>query len=158
PVTSTRIRSLLGEGDVATAARLLGRLYGFTALVVGGDRIGRTLGFPTANLRLHDEQQVPANGIYAVWARVEGEAGWRMGAMSVGVRPTFGGGRRTLEVHLLDYEGDLYGKDLAVAFVAWLRPEQAFAGTGPLIEAITADVDRARSELVASGPPGEWRR
>jgi len=153
PVTSTRIRGLLADGNVAAAARLLGRHYGFTALVVPGERIGRTLGFPTANLRLHDDQQVPANGIYAVWARVEGESAWRMAAMSVGVRPTFGGGRRTLEVHLLDYEGDLYGKDLTVAFVEWLRPEEAFGGPGPLIAAITGDVERARSQLVATGPP-----
>ena len=76
-----------------------------------------------------------------------------MGAMSVGVRPTFGGGRRTLEVHLLDYEGDLYGRDLTVAFARWLRPEQRFDGMGPLIEAMTGDVASARRELVASGPP-----
>src|SRR5260221_493557 len=140
PVTSTRIRTLLAAGDVAAAARLLGRSYSFTGLVVGGDRVGRTLGFPTANLRLHDEQQVPALGIYAVWARIEGEAEWRMGAMSVGVRPTFGGGRRTLEVHLLDYEGDLYGKDLTVALASWLPAEQAFEGPEALVAAIRSDL------------------
>ena len=153
PVTSTRIRALLAEGRVAEAARLLGRSYGFTALVVGGDRKGRTLGFPTANLRLHDEQQVPAHGIYAVWARIAGEATWRMGAMSVGVRPTFGGGLRTLEVFLLDFEGDLYGRDLTVEFAAWLRPEQAFPGPEELVRAMRADVDAARAHLAALGAP-----
>jgi riboflavin kinase/FMN adenylyltransferase len=155
PVTSTRIRELLAEGRVAEAARLLGRSYGFTALVVGGDRKGRTLGFPTANLRLHDEQQVPAHGIYAVWARIAGEATWRMGAMSVGVRPTFGGGLRTLEVFLLDFEGDLYGRDLTVEFAAWLRPEQAFPGPEELVRAMRADVDAARAHLTALGAPGD---
>jgi riboflavin kinase/FMN adenylyltransferase len=153
PVTSTRIRALLAEGRVAEAARLLGRPYGFTALVVGGDRVGRTLGFPTANLRLHHEQQVPAHGIYAVWARVAGESAWRMGAMSVGVRPTFGGGLRTLEVFVLDFEGDLYGRDLSVALAEWLRPEQAFPGPEELVRAMHADVAAARERLAAMGPP-----
>jgi riboflavin kinase/FMN adenylyltransferase len=154
-VTSTRIRALLAEGRVAEAARLLGRPYGFTALVVGGDQKGRTLGFPTANLRLHDEQQVPAHGIYAVWVRIAGESTWRMGAMSVGVRPTFGGGLRTLEVFVLDYEGDLYGRDLTVAFADWLRPEQAFPGAEALVSAMRADVDAARERLAAVGAPGD---
>jgi riboflavin kinase/FMN adenylyltransferase len=153
PVTSTRIRALLAEGRVAEAAVLLGRPYGFTGLVVGGDRLGRTLGFPTANLRLHDEQQVPAHGIYAVWARLASETTWRMGAMSVGVRPTFGGGLRTLEVFLLDWSGDLYGHDLAVAFVDWLRPEQAFADAASLVAAMTADVALARERLSRFSTP-----
>ena len=153
PVTSTRIRELLAQGGVAEAARLLGRPYGFTALVVGGDRVGRTLGFPTANLRLHDEQQVPAHGIYAVWARLAGERTWHMGAMSIGVRPTFGGGLRTLEVHLLDWDGDLYGRDLQVSFADWIRPEQAFAGSDALVTAMHADVAETRERLARLGPP-----
>lgn len=153
PVTSTRIRALLSEGKVASAGELLGRPYGFSGLVVGGDRIGRTLGFPTANLRLHDEQHIPAHGIYAVWVRIAGEQEWRMGALSLGVRPTFGGGLRTLEVFLLDWTGDLYGKDLTVAFADWLRPEQAFTGPGPLIAAMTADVAEVRRRLSELGPP-----
>jgi riboflavin kinase/FMN adenylyltransferase len=155
PVTSTRIRALLGEGRVADAHVLLGRMYGFTGLVVGGDRLGRTLGFPTANLRLHDEQQVPAHGIYAVWARPAGEDHWHMGAMSVGVRPTFGGGLRTLEVFLIDWSGDLYGKDLDVRFADWLRPEEAFPDAPSLVAAMTADVERARARLGRLGPPAE---
>lgn len=155
PVTSTRIRTLLNEGRVAEAAVLLGRPYGFTGLVVQGDQVGRKLGFPTANLRLHDEQHIPAHGIYAVWARIAGEPQWRMGAMSVGVRPTFGGGVRTLEVFLLDFAGDLYGRDVEVAFMDWLRPEAAFAGMAELITAMTADVAEARRRLERVGPPAE---
>jgi riboflavin kinase/FMN adenylyltransferase len=90
-----------------------------------------------------------------VWARIAGEELWRMGAMSVGVRPTFGGGLRTLEVYLLDWSGDLYGRDLTIAFADWLRPEQVFAGTGPLVAAMTADVEQARRRLAALGPPRE---
>lgn len=153
PVTSTRIRALLDRGDVAGAATLLGRPYGFTGLVVGGDRLGRTLGFPTANLRLHDEQQVPAHGIYAVWARPAGEPAWLMGAMSVGVRPTFGGGLRTLEVFLIDWSGDLYGRDLEVVFVDWIRPERAFPDAAALVAAMTADVATARERLARFSTP-----
>ncbi len=155
PVTSSRIRALLAEGRVAEARELLGRPYGFTGLVVGGDRLGRTLGFPTANLRLHDEQQVPAHGIYAVWARPAGDPTWRRGAMSVGVRPTFGGGLRTLEVFLLDWSGDLYGQDLAVAFADWLRAEQAFPDSESLVAAMTADVAEVRVRLARLAPPSE---
>ncbi len=153
PVTSTRIRELLAQGGVAEAARLLGRPYGFTALVVGGDRVGRTLGFPTANLRLHDEQQVPAHGIYAVWARLASRSEWHMGAMSIGVRPTFGGGLRTLEVHLLDWDGDVYGQDLQVAFVDWLRPEVTFRSADALVAAMHTDVIEARQRLAAIAAP-----
>ena len=156
PITSTRIRALLAAGDVADAARLLGRPYDLHGLVVGGEKVGRELGFPTANLRLHDEKLVPGNGVYAVWARIEGERAWRMGAMNVGLRPTFGGRVRTLEVFLLDWEGDLYGRGLEVRFVAWLRPELAFAGRQPLIEAIRRDVEEARRALQAAPPePGD---
>ncbi len=153
PVTSTRIRTLLAEGQVAEAGELLGRRYGFTGLVVRGDQLGRTLGFPTANLRLHDEQQIPAHGIYAVWARPDGAHEWWMGAMSVGLRPTFGGSVRTLEVFLLDWSGDLYGRDLAVAFSDWLRPEVAFPDAAALVTAMAADVAEARRRLALAGPP-----
>jgi len=149
-VTSTRIREQLARGDVAAAARMLGRRYSLEARVVTGAGIGRQLGFPTANLRLHDEKWVPAHGIYAVWARIGDEARARPGAMSIGVRPTFGGREPALEVHLLDWDGDLVGRDLAVEFDSWLRPEFRFDGPEPLIEAMRADVAEARKRLAGA--------
>jgi len=146
PVSSTRIRGLLAQGRVAEAARLLGRRYGLSGTVVQGDAIGRTLGYPTANLRLHEDKLVPADGIYAVWARIEGEE-WRAGAMSVGVRPTFGGQVRTLEVHLLDWSGELVGLSLAVEFADWLRPELKFESRESLIAAMDRDVSEVRRRL-----------
>ena len=149
PVTSTRIRALLAEGRVAEATPLLGEPYTLAGRVVGGEKLGRTLGFPTANLQLHDEQLVPAHGIYAVWARIDGEPTWRMGAMSIGVRPTFGGHVRTLEVFLLDYAGDLYGRSLTVAFADWLRGEQKFDSVEALVTQMHRDVAEARVKLSA---------
>lgn len=154
-VSSTRIRGLLGEGRVAEAARLLGRRYGLGGLVVTGNGIGRTLGVPTANLRLHEEKLVPGNGIYAAWARIGGEDLWRPGAMSVGVRPTFGGQVRTIEVHLIDWEGELAGRDVEVAFEAWIRPELRFDGPEELIVAMRRDIEDCRRILGPGGQPGE---
>jgi riboflavin kinase/FMN adenylyltransferase len=154
-VSSTRIRAALAEGRVADAARWLGRAYGLTGLVVGGDAVGRTLGWPTANLRLHEEKFVPRDGIYAVWARPAGDLAWRPGAMSIGVRPTFGGTVRTLEVHLIDWEGDLLGRDVEVAFADWLRPEMRFDSPAELVDAIGRDVAETRERLRAVAPPGE---
>lgn len=151
-VSSTRIRALLERGEVRSARRLLGRRYGLTGVVVHGDALGRQLGFPTANLRLHEEKCVPALGIYAVHARPLGSQRWLGGAMSVGIRPTFGGLVRTLEVHLLDWSGDLYGRDLEVEFVDWLRPELKFDGPEALIAAIREDVARTRERLAADPP------
>jgi riboflavin kinase/FMN adenylyltransferase len=157
PVTSSRIRLLLAEGRVAEAIPLLGRRYGLTGLVVEGDQIGRMLGVPTANLRLHEERLVPANGIYAVWARIETETEWRSAAMSIGVRPTFGGQVRTLEVHILDWSGELVGRDLDVEFVRWLRPEIKFESRDALTEAMRDDLARARTLLAAEGAPAATR-
>ena len=152
PVSSTRIRGLLSEGRVAEAARLLGRRYGLAGTVVRGDAIGRTLGYPTANLRLHEEKLVPADGIYAVWARWSGEREWRGAAMSVGVRPTFGGQVRTLEVYVLDWQGDLLGKTLEVEFAEWLRPERRFETKEALIAAMDEDVTETRRRLGTGQP------
>ncbi len=157
-VTSTRIRAQLNAGDVAGAARLLGRRYGLEATVVTGAGVGRTIGMPTANLRLHDEKAVPAHGIYAVWVRLEGEGKLLPGAMSIGVRPTFGGKVPTLEVHLLDWSGELVGRSLEVEFESWLREQRTFEGPGPLIEAMRADVAEVRRRLAAPATPGPRAR
>jgi riboflavin kinase/FMN adenylyltransferase len=155
PVSSTRIRGLLAHGKVAEAERLLGRPYGLTAIVVRGDGIGATLGYPTANLRLHDEKFLPADGIYAVRVRWGSDPAWRPGAMSIGVRPTFEGKVRTLEVYVLDWQGDLVGRELGVEFVDWLRPEVKFENAAALVAAMERDVAETRRRLgLRPGPVG----
>jgi riboflavin kinase/FMN adenylyltransferase len=151
PVSSTRIRALLAEGRVADAARLLGRRYGLSGTVVRGDAIGRTLGYPTANLRMEEEKAVPSDGIYAVWTRLGGEEPLRAGAMSVGVRPTFGGQVRTLEVHVIGWRGELVGRSLEVEFAEWLRPERRFETREALIAAMDEDVSETRRRLGSAG-------
>lgn len=155
PITSSRIREHLAAGRVRDAARLLGRRFSLSGHVVRGDGLGRKLGWPTANLRLHDEKCLPSLGIYAVWARIDGEGAWLPGAMSVGVRPTFGGQAVTLEVHLIDWDGDLYGREVEVHFVDWLRAELKFDGPEALIAAIRADVEVARQRLAAAPPASD---
>jgi len=150
PVTSTRTRAALAAGRVDEAARLLGRRYVLGGTVVPGNAIGRTLGVPTANLRLHEEKFLPAHGIYAVWARIGSESARRPGAMSIGVRPTFGGQERTLEVHLIDWSGDLLGADLEVELVDWIRPELRFESVEALSVAMREDLAEARRRLAAA--------
>ncbi len=157
PVSSTRIRALLEAGDVAGAARLLGRPYDLAGLVVSGEGVGRTLGFPTANLRLHEEKLVPGDGVYAAWARVGGEGPRLRAAVSIGVRPTFDGQARAIEAYLLDWEGDLLGQDLDVELVAWLRPQERFATRAALVAAMERDVAEARERLAAAAEPSLWR-
>jgi riboflavin kinase/FMN adenylyltransferase len=147
PVSSTRIRERLTSGRVEDVIELLGRPYRLVGRVVSGDQIGRTLGVPTANLQLHEEQLVPADGVYAVWAGIDGESQRRPAAMSIGVRPTFGGDRRTLEVHLLDWSGELLGHDVHVEFAHWLRPQVRFEDAAALKQAMQDDLARVRTQL-----------
>jgi riboflavin kinase/FMN adenylyltransferase len=149
-VSSTRIRGLLEAGRVAEAARLLGRCYDLRGRVVGGQAVGRTLGFPTANLRLHEEKLVPGDGVYAARARIDAAGAWLPAAMSIGVRPTFGGAARALEAFLLDWAGDLAGHDLDVELVDWIRPQVRFAGGGELAAQIARDVEEIRRRLAAA--------
>jgi len=151
PVSSTRIRATLAEGKVAETARLLGRRYTLRGTVVTGDGRGRELGYPTANLRLYEDRVVPADGIYAVLARLGDERTLRPAAMSIGMRPTFDGQLRTLEVHLLDWSGNLVGRPLEVEFVDWLRPERRFESAAALIEAMDRDVVETRRRLAGAG-------
>lgn len=138
-VSSSLVRRLLQAGDVAGAARCLGRPYRLSGRVVEGDRRGRKLGFPTANVAIPRERAWPAAGVYAVLARPEG-GGARIGGMAnLGVRPTFGGEELRLEAHLFDWQGDLYGRSLAVDFIARLRNERKFAGAAELIEQLARD-------------------
>jgi riboflavin kinase/FMN adenylyltransferase len=149
-VSSTAIRETLRAGDVAHAAQLLGRLHEITGRVVQGDRRGRTIGFPTANL---DPEPVlpPLDGVYAVRARVlDDETGALYdGVANLGTRPTFAAGR-SLEVHLFDFDRDIYDKTLRVGFVARVRGEQRFNGLPELRAQIGLDCDSARATLQRS--------
>jgi riboflavin kinase/FMN adenylyltransferase len=143
-VSSTLIRRAIESGDFTTAAALLGREFTILGTVIEGARIGRTLGFPTANLSAHNEQ-FPPNGVYAVEVR-HGQNQHR-GVVNIGVRPTIQNatGERVFEVHLFDFAGDLYGQDLEVTFRRFLRPEQKFPSLDALRAQIALDTRRARA-------------
>lgn len=144
-ISSSRVRSSLVQGDVAGAAALLGRVHDVDGEVVLGDQRGRTLGFPTANLRA-GEVLLPADGVYAVVARRLGGTSTPVlgGVANLGVRPTVGAGR-SIEVHLFDWSGDLYGAQLRVGFVSRLREERRFGGLDALKAQITQDAADARA-------------
>ncbi len=146
PVSSSAIRKALAEGRVGGAAEMLGRRFSLTGDVQPGDRRGRELGFPTANLGPFAHATVPMDGIYATWAWLDGER--YKAATSIGVRPTFGqGNERRVEAYILDFEGDIYGRRLRLEFVGRLRDEIAYTGPGPLIEQIKKDVSMTRAVL-----------
>ena len=140
-ISSTRIRRLLLEGDAAEAARLLGRPYSVRGEVVAGDRRGRTIGFPTANVRPDPAVIVPARGVYACAVRVGDES--HAACTNVGVAPTFERGENRIEAHLLDFAGDLYGRIVEVAFLQRIRGERRFSGVEELKEQIGKDVEEA---------------
>lgn len=144
-VSSSRIRRLIETGDVAGAARLLGSRFRLTNTVVDGDKRGREIGFPTANLRPPERKVVPGNGIYACFVTVGG--GTHDAAVSVGVRPTFGGGELLIEAFILDFAGEIYGEAMTVEFVDYTRPELAFDGVDELVEQMEDDVARVREIL-----------
>lgn len=148
-VGSTAIRRALAKGGVEEAAVMLGRSYRLTGTVERGDGRGKELGFPTANL-VQDASELPpvlpGDGIYAAWARLS-DGARHLAATSIGVRPTFGGGRRTVEAYVLDYDGDLYGQSISLEFVARLRAEEKFESVDHLVAQITRDVEMTRSRL-----------
>lgn len=146
-MSSSRIREMIAAGDLAHAKELLGRLPSIRGRVIRGDQRGRKLGFPTANLAVAERRLIPANGIYAVRVKIGDR--WYGGAASIGVRPTFGGGQRTVEVYVLDFDGDLYDQVLEVQFVQRLREELKFDSVPALVEQMTRDVKQARQVLAA---------
>lgn len=174
-ISSSAIREGLASGDLTRANQLLGRPYSLVGTVVGGQRLGRTIGFPTANIELPPEKFLPRFGVYAVRVSVKhggdkmkeesSSSQWENpkslipgkpsnlffvnGVMNVGCRPTVDGLQPTVEVHLLDWSGDLYGQTLSASLVEFLRPEQKFASLDALKTQIQADCDIARSVLAA---------
>ncbi len=145
-VSSTKIRKALETGDLNTATNYLGRYYTLTSVVEEGNKLGRTIGYPTANLRVPEQHKlIPANGVYAVWARV-GEETFG-GMMNIGMRPTVDGTRLTLEVNLFNFNKDIYGQSITVAFVQQLRQEQKFSGLDALKEQLAKDKEAAEQAL-----------
>ncbi len=150
-VSSSMVRACLTEGEVGMAARCLARPYTLTGQVVGGFRVGHDLGFPTANLRPDDSDKLlPKDGVYAVWVKGDFDKGEKVygGMLNIGNRPTLDNGKnRTVEVHLFDFEGDLYGCTLTLEFVERMRDEKKFRNRGELMHQLHADAEAVRRLL-----------
>jgi riboflavin kinase / FMN adenylyltransferase len=151
-ISSTAIRQALHKGDLAAANRMLGRPYFLVGPVIMGQQLGRTLGFPTANLQVPPEKLLPLTGVYAVRLSAAGlNDGMPLdGVMNLGHRPTVGGQHLTVEVHALEWSGDLYGQILKVELLDYIRPEQKFSSLDALKQQITADCDVARQLLISA--------
>jgi riboflavin kinase/FMN adenylyltransferase len=141
-VSSTLIRRALAEGDMGKVKRLMGRYFCLGGKVVTSDKRGRLLGFPTANLDINPQQALPGNGVYGTITQVDGRQ--FSSATNIGVRPTFGGTRKTVETHLLNYGGDLYDKEIMVEFVQKLRDERHFSSPEELQAQIKRDIQQAK--------------
>ncbi|MCS5669187.1 MAG: bifunctional riboflavin kinase/FAD synthetase [Dehalococcoidia bacterium] len=145
PVKSRRIREAVANGNMAVCPELLGRNHHLSGKVVVGDQRGRTLGFPTANIEVDDQLLLPGDGIYATWAIIDGKR--HQAATSIGVRPTFGLTQRLVEVFVMDFSDDLYGKTVGVEFINKVRDQEKFDGLEALIKQIKQDVDDCRQVL-----------
>lgn len=148
-ISSSRIRALLGDGQLSQVMDLLGRWYSVHGRVVHGDGRGRTLGIPTANLLVPPEKLLPPNGVYACWVWVE-EQNCLPAVVNVGLRPTFEQEKpiRRVEAHVLDFEMDFYDQDVRLEFVNFIRPEQRFETPEALVTQVHQDIQRAREILV----------
>jgi riboflavin kinase/FMN adenylyltransferase len=149
-ISSTRIRTLLEAGRPREAAQLLGSWFQITNTVIEGEHRGADLGYPTLNLRPPPRKLIPATGVYACFATVEGET--HPAAVNVGVRPTFGGGELLIEAHLLGFDDSVYGQMATVEFVDYLRPELEFDRVDALVAQIGEDVESTRQALGALTP------
>ncbi len=154
PVSSTRIRQAVMSGDVEAAIRLLGYYPTVPGTVVPGSRRGRELGYPTANLALLPNQALPADGVYATWCSRPATSEILPSLTSIGTRPTFDDDARLVEVHILDYDADLYGETLTAHFVKYMRQQVRFDGVEPLIKQMDADANTAR-QVLAIAPVAE---
>lgn len=145
-VSSSKIRTALTDGNIGTANRFLGRPYGLTGTIVKGRQLGRTIGFPTANMQVDDQNKlVPANGVYAVDVLYAGQI--HGGMLNIGFRPTVAGTNQTIETYIFDFDKDIYGEHLTLQFREFLRPEQKFEGLPALIAQLKRDEDSARNVL-----------
>ena len=154
-VSSSAIRDVLGRGEVDAAARDLGRWPTYMGMVVPGNRVGRTIGFPTANLEPPVARATPRDGVYAAWVErwpLTNKARFHLAAVSVGDRPTFAGTVRLVEAYLLDFDGDLYGETLRLHVVARVRGQERFDSIDALVVQMHRDVERCR-EILAANPP-----
>ena len=141
-ISSSRIRKALSTGHIQEANELLGRPYTISGTIVKGKQLGRTIGFPTANLHPHESYKlIPQNGVYIIHATYNGEV--FKGMLNIGVRPTVDGTLRTIEAHLFDFDKEIYGEDLKLELLQYLRPEQKFDGLTALMEQINLDRERA---------------
>ena len=141
-VSSTKIRKALLSGDVHTATKYLGRPYMLSGLVKEGNKMGRKLGFPTANIQIIDPNKlIPADGVYAVKVFLKNKT--YEGMLNIGIRPTFGGLNKTIEVHIFDFEKDIYGEELTLAFVDRIREEMKFSGPEQLKKQLNKDQEQA---------------
>lgn len=142
-VSASRIRQALAQGDVDGAARLLGRPHSINGTVVEGDKRGRLIGFPTANLGLRQRWAIPGDGVYVAWTILSGEK--HQSVVNVGLRPTFNTDQRTIESYILDFAADIYGQSISIAFLHRLRAEEKFSGIDAIREAIARDVEAGRA-------------
>lgn len=149
-VSSSLVRRLLGEGNVAEASRCLGHAFRIDGIVEHGFGEGRHMGFPTANIAPRCKEQIlPKAGVYAVYVRIDGEGKWMDAMMNVGCNPTFGRSRLTLEAHIINFSGDIYGKSISVDFVQRLRDERKFSSADELAAQLEADLKQTESVLSA---------
>jgi riboflavin kinase/FMN adenylyltransferase len=146
-ISSTAIRGMIERGDVEQARQLLGRGYTLSGEVIHGKKRGRTIGYPTANIAVWDQQVIPANGVYAGWATINGER--YMAMTNVGVSPTFMNETVTVEAYLLDFNREIYGETVTISFEKHLRQEAKFSGVDALIAQIGEDVRVGREFLLA---------
>ena len=149
PVKSRRIRQDLAEGSINTVTKQLGRLFSITGSVITGNKQGRELGFPTANLSVSDKMLLPGDGIYATWTTVNHQT--YPSATSIGIRPTFGLSVRVVEAHILDFDQNIYGEHITVEFVDKIRYQETFDNLPALITQISEDVSKARIILKDHG-------
>lgn len=155
-VSSTAVRQAVAQGDMQTTTRLLGRYFSLSGPVVVGKERGHSLGFPTANIEVDHEQALPADGVYATLGYVGGKM--YQSVTNIGTDPTFGKAGRTVEVHILDFDGDLYGQNLVIELVDRIRGEVKFAGSEKLVAQIKSDIESARAVLQSpfSGAKHAW--